>query len=303
MKMIEWLTSKLPDRAHVRSIIFGMNTPTGRLFDILLLCLILLSVIVVSAESTVGLSHSTRNFLHWCEWVITIVFTIEYILRIYCLHKPWRYILSFYGIIDLISILPSYIALIYSGAQVLMVFRILRLLRIFRILSLNNLVSAGDMLVRSIRASMAKIMVFMLFLLLLVTILGSVMYLIEGRGNPNFSSIPKSIYWAIVTLTTVGYGDITPVTTVGQLVSTIVMLLGYSIIAVPTGIISAEMTKSNRTDSMVAFDSPIRCPRCNKRIRRHKARYCDQCGYSLFTHGHTVVPNTYKPEGDTGSNE
>ena len=121
MKMIEWLTSKLPDRAHVRSIIFGMNTPTGRLFDILLLCLILLSVIVVSAESTVGLSHSTRNFLHWCEWVITIVFTIEYILRIYCLHKPWRYILSFYGIIDLISILPSYIALIYSGAQVLMV--------------------------------------------------------------------------------------------------------------------------------------------------------------------------------------
>ncbi|WP_232523402.1 ion transporter [Porphyromonas gingivalis] len=162
MKMIEWLTSKLPDRAHVRSIIFGMNTPTGRLFDILLLCLILLSVIVVSAESTVGLSHSTRNFLHWCEWVITIVFTIEYILRIYCLHKPWRYILSFYGIIDLISILPSYIALIYSGAQVLMVFRILRLLRIFRILSLNNLVSAGDMLVRSIRASMAKIMVFML---------------------------------------------------------------------------------------------------------------------------------------------
>ena len=222
MKMIEWLTSKLPDRAHVRSIIFGMNTPTGRLFDILLLCLILLSVIVVSAESTVGLSHSTRNFLHWCEWVITIVFTIEYILRIYCLHKPWRYILSFYGIIDLISILPSYIALIYSGAQVLMVFRILRLLRIFRILSLNNLVSAGDMLVRSIRASMAKIMVFMLFLLLLVTILGSVMYLIEGRGNPNFSSIPKSIYWAIVTLTTVGYGDITPVTAVGQLVSTIV---------------------------------------------------------------------------------
>ena len=299
MKMIEWLTSKLPDRAHVRSIIFGMNTPTGRLFDILLLCLILLSVIVVSAESTVGLSHSTRNFLHWCEWVITIVFTIEYILRIYCLHKPWRYILSFYGI----SILPSYIALIYSGAQVLMVFRILRLLRIFRILSLNNLVSAGDMLVRSIRASMAKIMVFMLFLLLLVTILGSVMYLIEGRGNPNFSSIPKSIYWAIVTLTTVGYGDITPVTAVGQLVSTIVMLLGYSIIAVPTGIISAEMTKSNRTDSMVAFDTPIRCPRCNKRIRRHKARYCDQCGYSLFTHGHTVVPNTYKPEGDTGSNE
>ena len=113
----------------------------------------------------------------------------------------------------------------------------------------------------------------------------------------------QSIYWAIVTLTTVGYGDITPVTAVGQLVSTIVMLLGYSIIAVPTGIISAEMTKSNRTDSMVAFDTPIRCPRCNKRIRRHKARYCDQCGYSLFTHGHTVVPNTYKPEGDTGSNE
>lgn len=292
--MTEDTKPKLFSREYIHTVIFGVDTPAGRLFDVVLLGLIVLSVMVVLVESTVGLSHGARQVLYYVEWSVTIIFTIEYFLRIYCLRKPSFYIFSFYGLIDLFSILPSYIALVYTGAQALMVFRILRLLRVFRILRLSHFVSASEMLVRSIRASLAKILVFMLFVLLLVTILGSVMYLIEGRINPNFSSIPKAIYWAIVTLTTVGYGDITPVTAAGQFISTVVMLLGYSIIAVPTGIISAEMSGSRHHHGRrTIFHAPIHCPKCGNQITNFEARYCDRCGTPLphiFNHSHKADP-------------
>ena len=258
------------------SIIFKTDTIAGRKFDIILLNVILLSIILAAIESVVDFNIRYALPFRICEWIITVLFTIEYAARIYCSPNRKRYIFSFYGIIDLLSILPFFISIVYSSTHYLIVIRALRLLRIFRILKLTHFLKEGNYLVDSLRRSVKKIMIFTYFIVILVTILGALMYLVEGGVNPLFSNIPKSIYWAVVTITTVGYGDITPITFWGQTISVIVMLLGYSILAVPTGIISSELIKPMRKKNTV-------CPNCGESKHDIDASYCKNCGTSLIS--------------------
>ena len=232
-----------PWQRKIHEIIFEADTPAGKWFDIILILFIGLSVIAVMMDSVQSLKAKYNDLLFFAEWLFTILFTIEYILRLISVTKPKLYALSFYGIVDLLAILPTYISLIYAGGHFLVVIRLLRILRVFRVLKLMQYVSESKLLAQALKASRRKITIFIFVVLTLVTILGSLMYLIEGEEN-GFTSIPKSIYWAIVTLTTVGYGDITPQTMVGQFVSVIIMLLGYGIIAVPTGIVTVEMSNT-----------------------------------------------------------
>ena len=228
-------------------IIFESETRYGKLFDELLLVMIVLSILVVMLESIEGLRDQYGPTFFRLELVFTIIFTIEYVLRIISSPKPLKYIFSFFGIVDLLAIIPGYTALILPATQPLIVIRSIRLLRIYRILKLYRFIYAGNILIQALRSSSRKIMIFMMFILILVIMLGSIMYVVEGATN-GFFSIPLSIYWAVITLTTVGYGDIVPVTGVGKFIATFIMLLGYSIIAIPTGIVSAELsiTRSER---------------------------------------------------------
>jgi voltage-gated potassium channel len=258
-------------------IIFEADTKSGKLFDLVLIFLIVASVIIVLLESVPGNSTELTMMLQEAEWIITIFFTIEYLLRIWVVQKPSKYIFSFYGIIDFLAILPGYLGLIFTGTHMLIIFRSLRLLRIFRILKLTRYVQDASLLWRALKASANKIGVFLFFIVILITILGTVMYLVENPYNPGFSSIPRSIYWAIVTLTTVGYGDIAPVTIVGQFLASVIMITGYSIIAVPTGIVTSEMAGNRRktlTNTQV-------CPRCLKDDHQDDAVYCSRCGERL----------------------
>ncbi|MEL7161341.1 MAG: ion transporter, partial [Bacteroidota bacterium] len=223
------------NRDRIHEIIFEADTPTGKAFDILLLALIVLSVITVMLESSEEWNRQYHDTFVILEWVFTVVFTIEYVLRLIVTIRPWKYALSFYGIIDLLAILPSYLSFFFAGTQYFVIIRIIRLLRVFRIFKLGKFLVEGNQLSKALVASRNKITVFLFAVSLLVVIIGSVMYLIEGGSNEGFSSIPRSVYWAIVTLTTVGYGDITPQSDIGQMLSAIVMILGYAIIAVPTG--------------------------------------------------------------------
>lgn len=259
-------------------IIFGTHTPAGRLFDIVLLILILLSVAVVMLESVSFIQDEYGTTLRVIEWVVTIFFTIEYIARIAVVQKPARYIFSVLGVIDLLSILPTFLSFFLVGSQGLAVIRALRLLRIFRILKLMRFVSEADVLGRALISSRHKITVFFLFLLILVFILGSIMYLVEGEAG-GFTSIPRSIYWAIVTLTTVGFGDITPTTVLGQAIASVVMLLGYSIIAIPTGIVGAEIYKS--VDQKKQKNTARLCANCGEEGHAYNADYCRKCGAKL----------------------
>ena len=231
-------SNKFRDRLH--EIIFEADTPMGKLFDLALLVMILLSVVVVMLESVESYRKEWSWLFEILEWIFTILFSLEYMLRIVTVKKPWKYIFSFYGIIDLLSTIPKYVSLILIDSHNLAVLRALRLLRIFRILKIARYIGASNRLLLALKSSRAKIAVFLLFVLILCIILGTIMYMIEGAEN-GFTSIPRSVYWAIVTLTTVGYGDIAPVTALGQLIASAIMILGYAIIAIPTGIVGSEM--------------------------------------------------------------
>ena len=231
---------RLQHRLH--TIIYEADTQAGRLFDVLLLITILLSVFFVSLESIESVSNVYSEYLNTAEWIVTILFTIEYLLRIICVRRPLSYIFSFYGIIDFISIVPKYLSLIIIGTNSLVALKALRLLRVFRILKLAPYIGESNALLKALRASGRKIFVFLFSVVILCIIFGSIMYLVESEKS-GFTSIPSSIYWCIVTLTTVGYGDIAPLTPFGQFLASIIMVLGYGIIAVPTGIVTAEMTK------------------------------------------------------------
>lgn len=266
-------------RDRIHEIVFEADTRTGKWFDIGLLVLIVLSVIVVMLESSEDWYAVYGSTFIVLEWIFTIIFTIEYALRLYVTIKPMKYALSFYGIIDLVAILPSYLGYFLAGSQYFVIIRIFRLLRVFRIFKLGKFLTEGDQLRRALIASRNKITVFLFAVTLLVVIIGSVMYLIEGGvENTLFSSIPKSVYWAIVTLTTVGYGDITPQTSVGQFLSAIVMILGYAIIAVPTGIVTNEMLGGNKN---AKFTNTQVCRYCAREGHADDAIYCKYCGGRL----------------------
>ena len=263
-------------RQRLHEIIYESATRAGKIFDITLLCLIISSIVVVILDSSAGWHRSYGNLFWILEWTFTILFTIEYVLRLVCIKKPWRYVFSFLGMIDLLAIIPGYLSLFMAGTQSLVVLRALRLLRIFRIFKLSHYLSEMQFLGVAIRGSMRKISIFMLIVLTLVIIMGSVMYLVEG-GKNGFNSIPDSIYWAIVTITTVGYGDISPVTPIGKLVASAIMLMGYAIIAVPTGIVTTEMALAVRRKEQKSEA----CPSCGREGHDGNAKYCKFCGEKL----------------------
>jgi voltage-gated potassium channel len=267
------------NRDYVHEIVFEADTPAGKWFDIGLLVLIVLSVIVVMLESSEDWYRQYGHIFDVLEWIFTILFTIEYVMRLWITIRPWKYALSFYGIIDLIAILPSYLSYFFVGSQYFIIIRIFRLLRVFRIFKLGKFLTEGDQLRRALIASRNKIMVFLFTVTLLVVLIGSVMYLVEGGTNTGFSSIPKSVYWAIVTLTTVGYGDITPQTSSGQFLSAIVMILGYAIIAVPTGIVTNEMISIGK-DKSSSYNTQV-CRYCASERHADDALYCKYCGGRL----------------------
>ena len=238
-------TSSLKQKIH--NIIFTTNGKYAYLFDVWLLVFILLSCLGVILESVPSIDKTYGHFLYALEWFFTIVFTIEYGLRIYSAKKRWKYIFSWWGIIDLLAIIPTYLSTVYPPIGVLLDIRILRLIRVFRVFKLKKYVTGGNMMMIALSKSRPKILAFVLFILLIAVVLGSLMYVIEGQKN-GFDTLPDSIYWAIVTLTTVGYGDVTPVTITGKIIATFIMILGYGIIAVPTGIVSAEIANENKHD-------------------------------------------------------
>jgi len=262
-------------RKKLYIIIFESDTYAGKMFDLGLIVAILLSTITVMLESvaTIRAYHST--IIHVAEWFFTILFTIEYILRIICVGRPIKYIASFYGIIDLSAILPTYLSILFPGTQYLLMIRTLRILRVFRVLKLAIYLREGEVLLKALKASRHKIIVFIATVLTLVFVLGSLMYLIEGEKN-GFTSIPRSVYWAIVTLTTVGYGDIAPQTNLGQFLAAWVMILGYAIIAVPTGIVTVELTQQvkKKTPELV-------CPNCELNSHDADSIFCRRCGTRL----------------------
>lgn len=262
-------------RRRLFIIIFGTDTHAGRRFDIVLLWAILLSILVVMLESVDTVREQYGEILRIAEWVFTIVFTIEYLARIISIGKPWYYISSVFGVIDFLSIIPTYLSLFISGGQYLLIIRALRLLRIFRILKLTRYMGEASTLGRALKASRHKILVFMWAVMTIVIIMGTMMYLIEGGSN-GFTSIPRSIYWAIVTLTTVGYGDIAPQTVLGQFMASMIMILGYAIIAVPTGIVTAEITQAKITNRVLQD-----CKRCGFHDHGPDAVYCKRCGTLL----------------------
>ncbi|MCB0402652.1 MAG: ion transporter [Flavobacteriales bacterium] len=261
-------------KKQLHEIIFEADTTAGKWFDIILLWSILLSIVTVMLESVESISVIHGQELRLIEWFFTILFTVEYIARIISTGKPLKYIFSFYGIIDLVSILPTYFGIFISGTHTLSVIRSIRLLRVFRILKLAQFISEGNSLMVALRASRAKIVVFLFAVLSLTFILGTIMYLIESPES-GFTSIPRSIYWAIVTLTTVGYGDIAPETVLGQTIASLIMIIGYAIIAVPTGIVGAEIARAKTSTNTQA------CPSCSREGHDDDAEFCKYCGSKL----------------------
>jgi voltage-gated potassium channel len=262
------------DKLH--RTIYESNTTAGKIFDVTLLILIIASIAVVMLDSIESYHKQYGELFYLLEWIFTILFTIEYILRLICLRQPLLYVFSFFGLIDLLAIVPSYLSIFYVGAQSLLVLRALRLLRVFRIFKLTHFLTEMQFLRSAMNSSLKKIAIFMLVVLGLVIILGSVMYMVEGRVN-GFSSIPESIYWAIVTITTVGYGDISPVTPLGKFIASIMMFIGYGIIAVPTGIVTTEMTIAHNAKG----HGSETCPGCGKEGHDRDAKFCKICGSKL----------------------
>lgn len=281
---------ELPDKEKMFAIIFRSDTPAGKQFDIYLLYAIGLSVLILILNSIPSLNRYLSIPFLILEWALTLAFTAEYLLRIYCSKNAMRYIFSFYGIVDALSIFPFYLGIIFPSMQSVAVIRILRVLRVFRILNMGSFMQEASILLLSLRKSLRKIVIFMMFVFITAIILGSFMYAIEGDINPNLSSIPKGIYWAIVTLTTVGYGDITPLTDMGQIVAGIMMILGYSVIAVPTGIISADIISTDKKSSKkkkhnADDEEPLKrirsCPNCGWQTEDQDADYCKRCGTEM----------------------
>jgi voltage-gated potassium channel len=256
-------------------IIFEADTPWGKVFDVVLLIIIFISILLVMLESVPSVNARYHDLLRVMEWVITIIFSLEYLLRTMVVKKPFRYIFSFYGVIDLLAVLPTYLSLVFVGSQSLVVIRAIRLLRIFRIFKLSRYTVAGNNLASAMKASWEKIFVFLFFILNVVVIVGTLMYLIEGPKH-GFESIPTSVYWAIVTMTTVGYGDISPGTPLGQLLASLLMIAGYAIIAVPTGIVTAEMMRPPEKANSTQV-----CPHCLHDKHETDAIFCKKCGGKL----------------------
>ncbi len=284
-----------PFRERLYEIIFEADTPAGKWFDIVLLIFILASVIVVMLDTVPSMRQYSTIFII-LEWIFTIFFTVEYFIRIYTVHRPKKYITSFFGIVDLISILPTYLALVFTGTQTLMVVRALRLLRVFRIFKLGNFLFEGQVILKALKDSRDKIMVFMAFIVIMVTIFGSVIFFLESHselGNPEFTSIPKSVYWAIVTLSTVGYGDIVPHSPLGQFLSGILMIMAYAVIAVPTGIVTNSLSKAKKRKEARKFTSQV-CSYCLKDGHDIDADFCKFCGGGLHL-SHPAEKNGNKP--------
>tara|TARA_Y100000022_G_scaffold189770_1_gene189334 strand:+ start:941 stop:1750 length:810 start_codon:yes stop_codon:yes gene_type:complete len=264
-------------RERLHQIIFEADTPKGKAFDIALLIAILLSVLVVMLESVESIHAEYGNLLLALEWIFTILFTIEYFLRIYSINKPLKYIFSTMGIIDLLAILPTYLIFTFPNLHTLTVIRSIRIIRIFRVFKLKRYIRGAYTMQIALRNAVPKIIVFLLSVMLLIVILGTIMYIFEGLGggNPGFQDIPNSIYWSIVTLTTVGYGTVVPVTVIGKIIASVIMLLGYGIIAVPTGIVTAGIMKSKKNISTQA------CINCSKEGHDEDALYCKYCGSKI----------------------
>jgi voltage-gated potassium channel len=262
-------------RHHLHEVIFEADTPAGKAFDVALLVAIVASVIAAVLESVAEIRAAVGAELLIVEWTFTVLFTVEYLLRLVCVRRPWRYARSFFGVVDLMAILPTYLSFFFAGAQTLIVIRALRLLRVFRVLKLSHFVGEARLLRVALRASSRKIIVFLGTVLALVVIIGALMYVIEGQDN-GFVNIPLSIYWAIVTLTTVGYGDIAPQTVAGRILASAVMIMGYAIIAVPTGIVTVELAQASRRPV-----STQACPSCGVGGHDADARFCKHCGAGL----------------------
>lgn len=273
MKKEQPQKQSLKQRLH--TIVFEADTPAGKAFDVVLLIAIVISILVVMLESVKDIREQHESVINFLEWFFTILFSIEYLLRISITGKPLRYVFSFYGVIDLLSVLPSYLGLFIAGTHSLLVIRTLRLLRVFRILKLARFLGEAQSLVSALKASRVKITVFIFTVFSLTIIFGTIMYIVEG-GENGFTSIPRSIYWAIVTLTTVGYGDIAPHTVLGQTIASFIMILGYGIIAVPTGIVGAEVAMSSKKGV-----STQACPECSAEGHDADAEYCKYCGSKL----------------------
>ncbi len=263
-------------KSKLHEIIYEADTKQGKWFDIILILTIILSIVLVMLESVEDFDKKYHNFLNISEWIITILFTFEYIARIVTIKKPSSYIFSFYGIVDLLATIPKYVSLIFGGGHALITLRALRLLRVFRILKLARYLGASTKLVSALKASRTKIVVFLFSVLVLTIILGTVMYLIEGPEN-GFTSIPYSMYWAIVTLTTVGYGDISPHTPIGQFIASLVMILGYGMIAVPTGIVTSEITRAEKPVNT----NTQHCSNCSAEKHLDNSEFCYKCGGKL----------------------
>ncbi len=271
------MRNSLTWRQRLYIIIFESDTQAGQRFDTALLLTILASLVVVMLDSIQAIHLAYRDLFHALEWGFTALFALEYALRLYSSPKPLRYAFSFFGLIDLLAVLPAFLALAFDDAQYLLIVRVIRMIRIFRVLKLRQYLAQANFLLTALRASRRKIIVFLVAVSSLVTVFGTLMYVIEGPAN-GFTSIPTSIYWAVVTLTTVGFGDITPKTPLGQMVASLVMITGYSIIAVPTGIFTAELTQALRQEGQLQHD----CPHCGKSRHEANAAFCNRCGSPLF---------------------
>ena len=269
-----------PWRRRVHEIVFEADTVAGKLFDVFLITSIVISVTAVMLDSVTSIHNRYGQELLLLEWGFTILFTVEYVVRIISVQNAGRYVTSFFGVVDLLAILPTYLSVLMPGSQSLLVIRTLRLFRVFRVFKLASYVKEGDFLMAALRASRVKITVFVSSILSIAVVVGSLLYLIEGESS-GFTSIPRAMYWAIVTMTTVGYGDIAPATTLGQVTAAGLMILGYAIIAVPTGIVSVELAKLNPISKV----STQACLVCSREGHDHDASYCKYCGSALYAEG------------------
>ena len=274
-------------RDRIRIIIFEADTKAGRRFDVTLIGMILLSVLTVMLDSVPQINAKYGQQLYYAEWFFTVLFTVEYAVRLWCIEHSWRYAKSFYGVVDLLSVLPTYLSLWLPGAQFFLAVRILRVLRVFRVLRMVRYVGEAELIAQALAASRRKIIVFVASVLALMVIFGALMYVVEGGTNPAFASIPHSIYWAVTTMTTVGYGDITPTTPLGQSLASFIMIMGYGIIAVPTGIVTLELNEANRRQANTRT-----CSDCSAEGHSREASYCWRCGAPLYQRSRDRQPES-----------
>lgn len=274
-------------RDKLRIIIFEADTKAGRRFDVTLIGMILLSVLTVMLDSVPQINAKYGQQLYYAEWFFTVLFTVEYAVRLWCIEHSWGYAKSFYGVVDLLSVLPTYLSLWFPGAQFFLAVRILRVLRVFRVLRMVRYVGEAELIAQALAASRRKIIVFVASVLALMVIFGALMYVVEGGTNPAFASIPHSIYWAVTTMTTVGYGDITPTTPLGQSLASFIMIMGYGIIAVPTGIVTLELNEANRRQANTRT-----CSDCSAEGHSREASYCWRCGALLYQRSRDRQPES-----------